>query len=312
MKTAAALRSGSATDTGLQRAANEDRIWTDDAKGIYLVVDGLGGHAAGEVAAQTAVEVIVRELEALETAAAESAVRNAITIANNEIYRHAQQDSSSAGMACVLTLAVVREDVVTVGHVGDSRLYLMWNSTLRKLTPDHSPVGEQEDQGELTEAEAMEHPRRNEVFRDVGSRERAANDDEFIEVRSIPFQPAAALLLCSDGLSDSLTSAEIRAVIETYNGDPGAVAASLVEAANQHGGNDNVSVVFVPGPEFIGVHSAAMSDARTRHAITRMRRGRARWKRRLGRVLWLVVGIVLGMAMLALFERMWAPGGFLR
>ena len=90
-------------------------------------------------------------------------------------------------MACVLTLAVVREDVVTVGHVGDSRLYLIWNGTLRKLTPDHSPVGEQEDQGELTEAEAMEHPRRNEVFRDVGSRERGANDGDFIEVRSFPF-----------------------------------------------------------------------------------------------------------------------------
>ena len=124
--------------------------------------------------------------------------------------------------------------------------------------------------------------------------------------------PGAALLLCSDGLSDSLTSAEIRAIVETYNGDPAAVAQSLVDAANEHGGTDNVSVVFVPGPEFIGVHSPAMSDARTRHAITRMRQGRARWKRRLGRMLWLVVGIVLGMAMLALFERVWVPGGLLR
>src|SRR5581483_10452524 len=83
--------------------------------------------------------------------------------ASNELWR---------GMACVLTLAVIEGDKVTVGHVGDSRLYLTWNGAIRKLTPDHSPVGEREDAGELTEAEAMAHPRRHEVFRDVGSRRR--------------------------------------------------------------------------------------------------------------------------------------------
>jgi hypothetical protein len=160
-----------------------------------------------------------------------------------------------------------------------------------------------EDQGELTEAEAMAHPRRNEVFRDVGSRERQAGDDDFIDVKSFPFHPAAALLLCSDGLSDALTSAEIASIVETYAGDPGETAESLVHAANERGGNDNVSVVLVAGPEFIGVNSPAMADARVRHAITRMRTGRIRWKRRATRLLWLAIGIIVGMLLFALIER---------
>jgi serine/threonine protein phosphatase PrpC len=308
MNTALALRSGVATDTGPQRNRNEDRVYADDARGVFLVADGLGGHAAGELAAQTALDVIVHELDAGEPGDPERRIRRAITAANNEIFHIAQARPECAGMACVLTLAVVNEETVTLGHVGDSRLYLIWNGTVRKLTSDHSPVGELEDQGELTEADAMAHPRRNEVFRDVGSRERKPDDSDFIEVKSFPFHPGAALLVASDGLSDALTSAEIAAIVETYNGDPGQTAETLVAAANERGGSDNVSVVLVAGPEFIGVNSPAMADARTRHAITRIRRGRARWKRIAGRLVWLVVGIVMGMALLAVFERY--AGGF--
>ncbi len=123
-------------------------------------------------------------------------------------------------MACVLTLAVMEDDRVIVGHVGDSRLYLMWNGALRKLTSDHSPVGEREDRGELTELEAMQHPRRHEVFRDVGSRRREPDDAEFVEMKEFLFKPDAAILLCSDGLSDLVTSAEMCEIIERYDGDP--------------------------------------------------------------------------------------------
>ena len=112
-----------------------------------------------------------------------------------------------------MPLATISDDKVIVGHVGDSRLYLIWNGSIRKLTSDHSPVGEREDAGELTEAEAMAHPRRHEVFRDVGSHLRAPNEEDFIEVKEFLFKPDAAILLCSDGLSDLLTSAEMLAVI---------------------------------------------------------------------------------------------------
>src|SRR5205807_3111522 len=162
---------------------------------------------AGELAAQTAAEVIPQQLESAEGDVA-ARIRQAITAANNEIYRLAEDRAEWRGMACVLTLAVAHEDRITFGHVGDSRLYLVWNSTLRKLTSDHSPVGELEDGGELTEAAAMEHPRRNEVFRDVGSKLRDAHEEEFIQIKSFPFRPSAAILLCTDGLSDMLTSAE--------------------------------------------------------------------------------------------------------
>jgi serine/threonine protein phosphatase PrpC len=297
-----ALRSGVATHPGRHRTNNEDRVYADDGNGIFLVVDGLGGHAAGETAAQTAVDVIVRELNPAE-GHIEEQVRRAIALANNEIYRQAQSNPDSSGMACVLTLAVAHDDVVTVGHVGDSRLYLLWNGAARKLTSDHSPVGEQEDQGELTEAEAMTHPHRNQVFRDVGSRMHSPDDEDFIEVKSFPLHAAAALLLCSDGLSDALTSSEIAEILETYDGDSEHVAQLLIDSANERGGNDNVSVIFVPGPEFIGVNSPAMAGARSRHAVTRMRRRRSAWKRAAMRAVWVIIGVVLGMMLWAYIEK---------
>jgi PPM family protein phosphatase len=309
MNTVLAVRSGLATDAGAHRATNEDRVHADDTTGVYIVIDGLGGHAAGDVAAQIARDVILGELENTQ-AKPEQRIRQAIAAANNAIYREAQNDPARAGMACVLTLALAHDDTVTVGHVGDSRLYLIWNGAVRKLTSDHSPVGELEDQGELTESEAMSHPRRNEVFRDVGSRERQPGDRDFIEVKSFPLHPSAALLLCSDGLSDALTSAEMGAIIETYGGDPGHTAEMLVESAVERGAADNVSVVFVAGPEFMGVNSPEMSEARTRHAITRMRNSRRRWKKLAGHLVWLALGILLGMALLAVIER-YARGGWM-
>ena len=263
-------RSGIATDAGRLRVANEDRSYVDDDRGVFLVVDGVGGHAGGEQAAETALKAIRAELERAE-GETKDRIRRAITRANNEICELAAADAAWQGMACVLTLAVVNEERVTVGHVGDSRLYLIWNGTIRKLTSDHSPVGEREDRGELTEEEAMQHPRRHEVFRDVGSHPRSAEEEEFIEIKEFRFKTDAAILLCSDGLSDLLTSAEIREIVEHYEGDPEKTAAKLVEGANAAGGHDNVTAVFVAGADFVGCGSAAMTEARSRHSITRAR-----------------------------------------
>ncbi len=265
-------RAGAASDPGFVRSNNEDRVYTDESAGIFLVVDGIGGQAAGEMAAQTAADVISRYL--IEN---EADVCAAITAANNEIYRLSREREEWHGMACVLTLAVAQEDRITVGHVGDSRLYLVWNGTIRKITSDHSLVGELEDSGQLTEAEAMAHPKRNEVFRDVGSRPREATDGEFIEVRSFPFRPSAALLLCTDGLSDALTAAEINDIVQRYSGDAAVVAQELVDAANRMGGKDNISVIFVAGPEFAG-------DRRMRNSATQVREVKSWWRRLLNRI----------------------------
>ncbi len=295
MKTAAMWRAGVATDLGL-RENNEDRVFVDEDAGVFLVVDGIGGQAAGEKAAEVAVAVISDSLSNAE-GPPEQAVREAIAAANNRIFHLARENEAWRGMACVLTLAVAREDRVTVGHVGDSRLYLAWDGKLRKLTSDHSPVGEREDQGELTESEAMRHPRRNQVFRDVGSQLRDPSDEDFIEVRSFPFHPDAALLLCSDGLSDTLASTEISAIVDGYDGDPDKVSMQLVDAANRAGGKDNVSVIFVPGPDF--------PRSRARYAITRVRT-RARWRIVVSRMLWLATGVVLGIALWNALPR-WLP-----
>jgi serine/threonine protein phosphatase PrpC len=263
-------RSSAVTHPGRMRAENQDRGYVDDSLGIFLVVDGLGGHAAGEKAAETAVEVIRAELAAGSGADAWQRIQSAVVAANNRICELAEANEDCRGMACVLTLAMLADDRVVVGHVGDSRLYLIWNGAMRKLTSDHSPVGEREDRGELTELEAMQHPRRHEVFRDVGSR-RHALDDELVEMKEFLFKPDAAILLCSDGLSDLITSAQMLEIIERYDGEAEKVARELVDAANDAGGKDNITAIFVAGLEFIGANSAAMAGARTRHSITRAR-----------------------------------------
>jgi serine/threonine protein phosphatase PrpC len=292
-------RAGVATDTGLVRASNEDRYWIDDDNGVFLVVDGVGGHAAGETAAETAVDVIRAQLRD-SGGAAEDRVRRAIAAANNRIYAIARDSEDLRGMACVLTLALVDESEMVIGHVGDSRLYLVWNGAIRKLTSDHSPVGEEEDAGYLTEDQARLHPRRNEVFRDVGTLPHEAGDDGFIEMRRCHFKPEAAFLLCSDGLSDVLPSATIREIVERYQGDPAQVARELVEAANEAGGKDNITALFVAGSEF----RPTMREARMRHATTRMRAAPAASTRPLrrwtaGRIAFLFYGLLLGILLSA-------------
>jgi len=308
MGTATLWRSGAASDRGLVRSENQDRCYIDNDHGIFLIVDGLGGHAAGEKAAETAVEVIRTHL-LTTNGELRDRIRTAITDANNRICDLAAENEAWRGMACVLTLAVIDGERVVVGHVGDSRLYLLWNGGMRKLSSDHSPVGELEDRGELTEQEAMAHTRRHEVFRNVGSHRRHPDEEEFIEMKEVFFKPDAALLLCSDGLSDQVTSAQMAEVIEHYDGDPQTVAQNLVAAANRAGGSDNVSAIFVAGSEFIGAASPSMIEARHRHSITRAREGAAgsiepkeslvsALRRRLTcRTAFLIYGFVLGIVL---------------
>ena len=285
------LACGAATDTGRLRENNEDRYWTDPARGVYLVADGLGGEVAGERAAELAVEAVRDAIEAPGDAKAR--VRSAIAAANDRIYARACANPEFAGMACVLTLALVEGDRVTIGHVGDSRLYLIVNREIRKLTNDHSPVGEEEDAGEVSEEEAMRHPRRHEIYRDVGSRPLSAVDDDFIEVRECRFPRRGALLLCSDGLTDQLTSLQIHEIIGRYSGDPADVARNLVDAANQAGGADNITALFVAGPDFHGRGEAT----RPRFSATRVRPRsgvRSLWDGLTSRVALTFYGLFLG------------------
>jgi serine/threonine protein phosphatase PrpC len=289
------VRCAGASDPGRVRSNNEDAFHIDAERGIFLVVDGIGGQAAGEKAAEIAVERVRARLER-QTGTVEQRVREAITMANNEILRAAHNNAEFAGMACVLTLAVLENGAAVVGHVGDSRLYQVRLGEIRKITHDHSPVGEREDNRELSEADAMRHPRRNEVFRDVGSQEHTPDDADFIEVKSFPFDSESALLLCSDGLSDQVPSAAIRAAVERHAGNPEGTVRELIAAANRAGGKDNVTVLVVEGEQFTAPVAMA--------AVTPTATPRSPWT---ARALLFAAGFVAAVALGWLTRTMWQP-----
>lgn len=234
---------------GRERENNEDRVLADPERGIYAVVDGVGGESGGEIAAQTAVDVLRSRLSR-RTTDLDRLIREAIALANKQIWERAQAEPALQGMSCVLTVAVLDGSRMTVGHVGDSRLYSLRRGEIRKVTRDHSPVGMREDAGEISEAEAMRHPRRNEIFRDVGSAPHEPDEEGFIDILQVPFDAEGAFLICSDGLSDMVPSARILEIVESRAGDPQTAVRELINAANAAGGKDNISVVLVEGERY--------------------------------------------------------------
>lgn len=256
------FHSAGLSDPGRKRENNEDRFHADPERGIFFVIDGVGGQAAGEMAADTACKILKARLQR-STGTVPDRIREAITLANNEIHRLAEANDDWHGMACVLTVAMIEGEQVHIGQVGDSRLYLIRPGTIEKLTHDHSPVGEREDRGEIDEVTAMRHPRRNEVYRDVGTVEHTPDDPDFIELSTSPLPPDGALLLCSDGLTDLVTSRQILSIVEANAGNPHMAARGLVEAANEAGGKDNITVVLVEGSRFAPGVRRRLSSPRT-------------------------------------------------
>ena len=243
------LQAAYRTDPGRVRTNNEDVPLVDTERGVYGVIDGVGGQAAGEFAAAIAYNVILQRL-ARPLGTPSERVREAIALANNEIFRRAGTSRELAGMTCVVTLAVVNDGRLTIGHVGDSRLYKLGPEGMQKLTHDHSPVGEREDAQEIAEIDAMRHPRRHEVFRDVGGALRDKDEDDYVEVVEDVLERDTAILLCTDGLTDMVPSTTIERLVRRHAGAPEAVVEALVSAANDAGGRDNVTVVYAEGPDF--------------------------------------------------------------
>jgi PPM family protein phosphatase len=243
------LRASGATDPGRQREVNEDRFHCDTERGVFMVIDGVGGQAAGGRAADLALSQL-RERLGTESGTVADRLRDGITAANNDIHRLAATRAEWDGMACVLTIAIVNNGTATFGHVGDTRLYKLRGDQIEKLTRDHSPVGEREDANEISERQAMRHPRRNEVYRDVGSEVHDRRDRDFIDVGEVSFESDSALLLCSDGLTDLVDSVSIAKTVSQCAGDPELVVRELIAAANAAGGKDNVTAVYVEGEKF--------------------------------------------------------------
>jgi protein phosphatase len=228
------LTAGFGSHRGLVRQTNEDSFLV--RKGLYVVCDGMGGARGGEVASQMACERLVA---LAPNSAGKDELREAIVEANSSIAARSLAESQLLGMGTTLTSALIRDSTVILGHVGDSRAYLLHEGTLRQLTEDHSWVGEMLRRGELTAAEAATHPHRSVITRALGTDSDA--DPDLLEVS---LEAGDRLLLCTDGLSGMVSDAKIEEILRQPGG-PQAAADALVRAALKGGGEDNVTVVVV-------------------------------------------------------------------
>lgn len=237
------------TDRGRVRDNNEDTFIAQPLTGSGLiaacVIDGVGGHEGGEVAAAIARETILQELDSLPAADAE-ALRRAIIRSNQNIYEENRQRAVSQPMACVCTLALadIANNQFHYAHVGDTRLYLLRDESLIKITKDHSFVGFLEDSGRLSEEEAMKHPKRNEINKALGFDPQIEIQPDYIDTGTSPFLPGDMLMVCSDGLTDMVTLNNIAGILTDKATLPEKCEA-LVAAANEAGGKDNVTAVLV-------------------------------------------------------------------
>jgi serine/threonine protein phosphatase PrpC len=233
------------TDTGRQRDNNEDAFIaqkTGDGDFIIAcVIDGVGGYVGGEVAAEMARECIIKDLSFIAGNIPPLLVNTFIN-ANRQIYDRKLQQKELANMACVLTLAVIdlENNQFYYAHVGDTRLYLLRDNSLIKISKDHSFVGFLEDSGRLSEEAAMDHPKRNEINKALGFDPNIAKDADFVETGHSPFLPGDTLLICSDGLTDMVDKNLIKGIL-TGSGSLEDKGAKLINAANSKGGKDNGS-----------------------------------------------------------------------
>jgi len=235
------------TDVGLNREHNEDCISWDKDLGLVLLADGMGGHNAGEVASEMAVtavhdallDVLSPEMKATGIKC-DDAVREAVIYANEEIHEQANTRPDCAGMGTTLCLALFYDDKITYSHVGDSRIYRLRNAELKQITQDHSLVQEMVDNGYLSEEEALISTSRNLITRALG----IAPEVE-VDVNTEVLDYDDIYLLCSDGLSDLVSEADIQSAIlaNLYNLEN--AAKELVQLANDRGGTDNISVILV-------------------------------------------------------------------
>ena len=248
---------GAATDPGLVRRHNEDRYCADADTGLFLVVDGVGGQNAGQVAAEIVcnrIQAFIRETAededktwpfGIDTAlsAAGNRLRASILVANRAVSERLIEDESLNGMAATMAGALVKTSSAVVSNVGDCRGYLLRSRKLLQITLDHSWVAEQVRAGVLDAEAARVHPMRNLVTRAV-----AGQGDLSIDIVEFDVQSGDTLLLCSDGLSGAVTDEQIEAILLASLPDADGACRALVAAANADGGKDNVTVVVVSLP----------------------------------------------------------------
>jgi protein phosphatase len=235
------LTAAARTDVGRRRSENEDSFALAPRLGLYLVADGMGGHTAGQLASRLATRGCVSALRELAESRATltEKLRACVEAANREVYETAQAKPELTGMGTTLVVLLAGAGRIAFAHVGDSRAYLIRAGTIRRLTDDHSLVGELVRRQEISEESARGHPHRHVLTRALGVRRSVEPD-----LAELTPQVGDSVVLCSDGLTTHVEDVEIAAVA-TKERDVEAVCARLVDLANARGGEDNVTVALV-------------------------------------------------------------------
>jgi len=254
------FQSAGRSDVGRKRSSNEDSFALAAEHNLFVVADGMGGHAAGEVASRLAVESIERHISGTDPRKeptypasfrfprSEEAglpvparrVLNAVRLANQEIVRSVRKNKSQRGMGTTVVIAYLHGARAFIGSVGDSRAYLVRGTSILQLTSDHTFVNEQVRAGTLSLQEARKHPARNILTRAVGSQEEV--DVDIVEQE---LKAGDALLLCSDGLTTMVEDPQILTAVRDHPDDPEAACGALIDLANAGGGDDNVTVLLI-------------------------------------------------------------------
>ncbi len=237
------------TDTGMHRQLNEDHIGFDQELGIAVLTDGMGGHQSGKIASHMAVNSVLNTLRNLVNPDSSGTitdsqlleqVSNTISYSNTEIFEAAENLEEHKGMGTTVVAALIQNEKIYAGHVGDSRLYLHRNNGLKRITKDHSLVQDLIDRGFYTEEEARKTNVGHIVTRALGTKE-----DVEVDTVQHDLQANDVFLLCSDGLSDMVDDWRIEEILNEREDNLEATAQELVNTANRNGGKDNVSVILM-------------------------------------------------------------------
>jgi protein phosphatase len=249
MSLASNLTANGATDVGRVRSANQDSFLVDDKQSLFIVADGMGGHAGGEIASQLCISEISDFLQKQMNDGVENTtfdhrenmitnlLAKSINYASSRIYERALEEPQLNGMGTTATVVKIDGSTAHWGHVGDSRLYLIRCGLIYQVTHDHSLVGEQVRAGIITEEEAEVHQLRNIITRSVGYQE-----EEDVDCSSLDLEEGDLLLICSDGLHGKVSDKEIS---ELVNDKKTESVQDLIDLANERGGDDNISAIVI-------------------------------------------------------------------
>ena len=237
------MKSYCLTDVGVKRNMNQDFVYASDQpvgplSNLYIVADGMGGHAAGDLASRLAVETMVDYIENSQQRKPVRLLDEALQAANRAVYERSLTDRSLNGMGTTLVGCTLMRDCLYVINVGDSRLYIASQSMLQ-ITKDHSLVEEMVRAGQLTREKARNHPEKNVITRAVGMKDRVRADLFDVDIR-----PEELILLCSDGLTNMVPDQEILSILHS-SGSLRKTGTALVDTANENGGSDNISVILI-------------------------------------------------------------------